>query len=274
MMLSVRWGKRLIVLLGALLLAANAEANVVIKALVVNPSETQTRRVPFKSYLPKEVKPENIINLEDLELVFDPAEGAYYVTKEIELGPKETVQIEIEMEDVWKVEQKEIDFYRNEAVNIAKVLAVTDYAERASYVKNSIIGKLDQIEYRQKITNPSPSGYISDYRENVKLMETVKVDLASLKALLIEVRGIAPMLTWKLILAVVLFLGIIGIIFFVIWQRQIRAVAQLAEEAAGTQEAAGVVNRPESGEQREGYEEKRADLKDIEERLRRKPEEP
>jgi len=251
---------------------AQAYANIVIRALIVNPSEKDKRSVPFKSYLPKEIKPDNVVDKGDLDVAFDPAEGSYYVFKNYELEPKETIQIEVELDDVWQIPQTEIDLYRDEAKALAKALMKTDYYERATYLQNSIETRLTQIEFRQRVTNPNPSGYISDYRENVKLLDAVKSDLSAAKALIAEAKEIAPMLTWKLIVAVVIFLGILGLIFFFVWQRQIKSLAELSEDYGGIPEAPGTGTVLEQGETREAREEKKPEIEDIEERLRGRPE--
>ena len=260
-------------LLAFFVFATAAEANIVIRSVIVNPSETTKRRVPFKTYLPKEVKPENVISMEDLDIAFDPVEGAYYVSKEYELGPKETVSVEVEMQDVWRIPQSEIDFYRGEARALVKALSNTDYVDRVNYLSSSIDSKLSQIEFRQKVSNPSPGGYISDYRENVRLLEAVKVDIAAAKALMNEAKGIAPMLTWKLILAIVGFLGLLGLIFFFVWQRQIKSLADSREDSDGAQESMGGRPTKEREERRRAEEERKSGIGDIEQRLREKPSE-
>ena len=251
-------------------LSIYAEANIVVRSLVVNPSPTQKRKVPFRSYLPKEIKPEDVIDMGDLDIAFDPKEGAYYVFKDYELEPKETVAIEIELEDVWKIAGGELSSLRAEANKAAKILSNTDYYERATFLKNSIESKLNQIERSQSIQNPSPGGYISDYRENLKLLEAVKSDLIAAKTLVAEAKNIAPMLTWKLIIAIVIFLGFLGIVFFIIWQRQIKSLAELSEDYAGP---TGSSPTPEQGERRAAHEDRKSGISDIEKRLKEKPEE-
>ncbi len=249
-----------------------AEANIVVRAILVNPSATQKRKIPFRSYLPKEIKPENVVDMGDLDIAFDPKEGTYYVFKDYELNPKDTVTVEIELEDVWKIPQGEITTLRQEAGKLTKVLANTDYYERANYLKNSIESKLNQIEHTQSIVNPNPGGYISDYREDLKLLDAVKSDLAAAKTLVAEAKNIAPMLTWKLIIAIVVFLGILGLIFFVIWQRQIKSLAQMTEDYGGTPEPQGQQGSgPEEGERRQAKEDRKSGIADIEERLKGKP---
>lgn len=250
-------------------LAINVYANIIVRAVLVNPS-SQKRAIPFKSILPKEIKPENIVDSGELEVAYDPSAEAYYVFHDYTLGPKESLTIEIELEDVWKIPQDELNGLREEASRLTKVLANTDYYERASYLKNSIESKLNTIEASQQKFNPSPGGYISEYRENLDRIEAIKADLAAAKTLVAEAKNVAPTLTWKLIIAVVIFLGILGLIFFIIWQRQIKSLAEFREDfdtekktKEETREA-----EPEAGERREAAEDKKSDINDIEKRLK------
>ena len=257
----------LIVLMLALFGTAEAYANIVVRAAVINTTSSK-RKIPFKSYLPKEIKPENVVDMGDLQIAYDPKEGCYFVYKDYELEPKDSVLIEIEMEDVWKISPDEIKSIREEVNKVIKILNNTDYYERANYLKNSIESKLNQIEQSQKIINPNPGGYISDYRDNLKLLEAVKADLAAAKTLMAEAKNIAPMLTWKLIIAIVGFLGFLGVIFFIVWQKQIRNLSELTEDYAGTEEPSKPAEKPEEGERRQAQEEKKSGISDIEKRLK------
>ena len=257
----------LVVLMLVFFGTAEAYANIVVRAAVVNTTSTK-RKIPFKSYLPKEIKPENVVDMGDLQIAYDPKEGCYYVYKDYELEPKDSVLVEIEMEDVWKISEDEIKSIREEAGKVTKILDKTDYYERANYLKNSIESKLNQIEQSQKVINPNPGGYISDYRDNLKLLEAVKADLASAKTLVAEAKNIAPMLTWKLIIAVVGFLGFLGVIFFIVWQKQIKNLSELKEDYAGAEEPSKLAGQPEEGERRQVQEERKSGISDIEKRLK------
>jgi hypothetical protein len=256
-------------------LSAVAEANIVVRASVVNPSQTQRRKVPFKSYLPKEVKPENIVDMGDLNIAYDTGESAYYIYKDYDLAPRESILVEIEMEDVWKIPGEEIASLRTEVDKVVKLLQDTDYADRANYLRGSIVTKLDEIEHRQQVVNPNPGGYISDYRDNLKLLDEVKSDLQAAKTLMTEAKQIYPALTWKLIVAVVVFLGVLGFIFFIVWLKQIKNISNLTEDfKTPSQDMQPEPLAPEKGEQWQGgEEEKKSEISDVEQRLKqnRKP---
>jgi hypothetical protein len=257
--------KLMAVLLLFFFCASYAEANIVVRAVLVNPS-SQKRNIPFKSHLPKEVKPENVMDMGDLEIGYDPKEACYYVFKDYTLGPKESLTVEIELEDVWKISSGEITTLRGESAELIKILANTDYYERASYLKHSIESKLNQIELTQKKVNASPGGYISDFRENLKLIEAVKADLVAAKTLVAEAKSIAPALTWKLIIAIVVFLGVLGLVFFIIWQKQIKSLEfmdDLGPRSKKPNEPAPI----QEGERRQAAEEQKPGDSDIEKRL-------
>ena len=57
-------------------------ANIVLKIIAVNPSKEQSQRVPVKVYLPKETKPEDVIDKSDLDVAYDTQQGSYYVSGE------------------------------------------------------------------------------------------------------------------------------------------------------------------------------------------------
>lgn len=252
-----------------LLFSAVAEANIVVRAAVINPSQTQKRTIPFKSYLPKEIKPEHIVDMGELEIAYDPKESAYYVYKDFELGPRESVLVEIEMKDVWKISAEEMASIREETDKVMKLLENTDYFERAKYLRQSIEDKLTQIERTQTLINPNPGGYISDYRENVKLLDAVKIDLQAAKTLMSEAKQVSPMLTWKLIIAIVAFLGLLGFAFFMIWLKQMKTISNLTEDFKTPQpEGPQAPVTSERTETRQAEAEKKSDMADIEERLK------
>lgn len=267
--MSTRQKIRIATLILALCFATEAFANIVMRAAVVNPSSVQKRKVPFRFLLPKEIKPEHVVDMGELEIAYDAQAGAYYVFKEYELEPKQTVLVEIEMQDVWKISQTEIDVLRDEAVKLAKVLSLTDYAERGSYLKDTIETKLAQIEETQRIINPNPGGYISDYRDNLKLLDQVKADLAAAKSLVAEARNIQPIVTWRLIFIIVGFLGLLGIALFVIWHIQMKSMDKISQEMKEAEEASRPLGAAEEGERRQVKEEtKKSDISDIEKRLK------
>lgn len=209
-----------------ILLLGKAEASIVLKIMAVNPSKEQIQTVPVKAYLPKETKPEDIVDKSDLEIVYDTQQGSYYAYGEYLLKPSEMVEKEIELRDIWVIPNSEIESLRLEVIKMQDLLKNTEFAERIAFLKNSVESKLNQIIESQKGSPPNPERHISDYRENLKILETVKADLALARSLLSQIKPLPYATVWKVIVAIVIFLGVLGIIFYFIWQRQVKTITQ------------------------------------------------
>jgi len=205
--------------------AISAEASIVLKVIAVNPSKTEKQNVAVKAYLPKELKPENIIDSGGLEVAYDNQQGSYFAYGEYELRPGGVKELEIEMSDIWVIPAGEIESLRLEADKTTKLLENTDFRERINFLKQSIDSKLNEIEQRQSVSSVNPEKHISDYRDNVRLLESVKADLVVARSLLAQAKPIPPMSVWKLIIIIVIFLGVIGASSYFIWQAQTKIMA-------------------------------------------------
>lgn len=197
-----------------------SEAGITLRLVAVNPSDNE-QTVPLKVYLPMEIKPEDIIYKEDLEVGYDTQQGSYYVHGEYTLKPKEVLEKEIELKDIWVIDETQIALIRQEAKSIADDFKKTNYAEKAALIYQGIDKKLQEVSNMQKSSAASPGYHISNYRNSLSLLNSAKADLLAAKTLLAEVspKGLAK-LTWKVILFIIIFLGVLGAGFFFIWLRQ------------------------------------------------------
>jgi hypothetical protein len=221
-----------------LFLTPRLEATITLRVVAVNPSEESTQAVPIKVYLPVEVKPESIIYKEDMEVAYDAQLGTYYVFGEYQLKPKEVLEKEVEIKDVWVIEETQIMSLRKEAKETLSGFEKTAYAEKATLLYQGIDKKLNEIENMQKTTANNPSQHISDYRYCLSQLNSAKNDLIAARTLLAEVepRGLAK-LTWKIIVFIIIFLGILGLGFYIFWQRQ----AKLEQEEKSSEEQKGEI---------------------------------
>ena len=209
-------------------LVKQAEAgSITLRVMAINPSEETSQTVPIKVYLPVEVKPEDIIYKEDLGVAYDTQQGSYYVFGEYEIKPKEVLEKEIEIKDIWVIEDSRIVALRKEAKDVFSAFEKTDFAQKAGLLYKGINKKLNEIEEIQKVSANNPSQHISDYRYCLGLLSSAENDLVAAKTLLAEItpRGFAK-ITWKLIVFIIAFLGILGLGFYIIWQRQVKLVAE------------------------------------------------
>lgn len=210
----------------SLLFCLDAQASITMRFMAVNPADSE-QPVSVKVYLPIEVKPEDIISKEDLEVIYDTQQGGYYVSGEYLLKPKEVLEKEVEIKDVWVIDPNQIATMRQEAKDVLESFKKANYLERATLFYNGIDKKLKEVEQMQEVSSTSPSYKISNYRNSVSLLNSAKADLLAAKTLLSEVapKGMAK-LSWKIILFIIIFLGILGAGFFYIWQRQTKLEAE------------------------------------------------
>jgi hypothetical protein len=240
----------------------DADANIVMKVLAVNPSKEQSQTVPVKAYLPKEVKPENVVDKGDLDIAFDNQQGSYYVFGEYEMKPGEVLERSIEIQDIWEIPVSEISSLRSEVLKFSALLKNTEFAERAAFLANSIESKINYIFENQKDSPVNPERRISDYRENVKTLEGVKADLTLLRSLLSQGKPFPSVAIWRVMLAIVIFLGIMGVVFYFIWQRQVKVVSEDTFFIPGKEEPDFSVS-PKSYEAAKDKPVKPADIEDI-----------
>ncbi|MDD5119990.1 MAG: hypothetical protein PHR84_01610 [Candidatus Omnitrophica bacterium] len=209
-----------------LLFCAPAQAGITMRLMAVNPADSD-QVVSIKVYLPLEVKPEDVIYKGDLEVIYDTQQGSYYVYGEYPLKPKEVLEKEIELKDVWIIDPNQIAMIRQDASVILEEFKKTEFYDRAKLLYDGIDKKLKEVEAMQNMSEASPGYKISNYRNSLSLLNSAKADLLAAKTLLAEVapKGMAKF-TWKIILFIIVFLGILGAGFFFVWQRQTKLEAE------------------------------------------------
>ena len=261
--------------------------SIVLKILVVNPSETESQTIPVKIYLPKEVSPKDIIDLGDLELDYDPDTGVYSVHTEVTLGPGQSMTKMVEMEDVWVFTEEQLSSFVTQAREMASGLEETPHAEEAAVVTLGIEQKIQEIVKRQEETAARPSEHIRAYRQGITMIATIEQDLSELERLEQEAsageggeeglpaerafldsgysdstialvagsggppeggaplgRSISMTTAWRIIFAILSFLAVLSVIFFMTWHRVVRVTMEreqqgvpLSTELQGVKEA-------------------------------------
>lgn len=201
-----------------------AQADIVLKVMGLNPSKEQVQTVTLKAYLPREVKPEDVLDKGDLEVVYDTQLGTYYVFGEYELQPKESIQREIQIKDVWSISQGELYSVNSEAKQTIALLEKTDLQDRAKFLKESIESKLKEIADRQSVASVNPQKRISEYRENTKLLDSVRADLSTLRSMLAQAKPVSIKSVWLTFFVVVGFLGLLALSLYFIWHKQLQAI--------------------------------------------------
>jgi len=195
----------------------NAEASIVLKAAVVNPSPEIEKEVEIKVPLPKEIMPEHILGSGDLEIRFDNQKNVYFGYKKITLSPKGSVIKEIEVQDVWVIDEEELKLISEDAERLWLVCKNSNLANQASFLKNSIDSKINQIIQSQDKVALNPQAHISNYRKNVENLTEIKAAVESLTQIASRVKPVSAGAIWRLILLVVGFLILVSLGFIFVW---------------------------------------------------------
>ena len=203
-----------------LFLVGNASASIVLKILIVNPSDEQPQILPVKVYLPKEAKPDDVIDKGDLEIGYDTQQGSYYIYGEFELEPSEVLEKEVELSDIWIIPVNETESLRQEADKVNNLLKNTEFGERIKFLYSTINKKLREIEKRQDVSESNPEDHISQYRSNMKLIESIKTDLAVARSMLNKAKPFSTKAVWKIMIFILVFLGVLTISFYFLWFKQ------------------------------------------------------
>jgi hypothetical protein len=210
--------------MGQALFCAAAENTIVLKVAAVNPSKDLSQKVQVRAVLPKEIKPDDVLDKGELEIAYDTQQGSYYVFGEFELKPLESFERNVELRDIWVIPQTEISSLLDEANRVAGLLKGTEFQDRATFLLTSIQTKLKQVDEYQRNPAPNPERHISDYRDNIKILESVKTDLSMIRSFLSLAKPLPPVVIWRAIIIIMLFLGTLGVGFFILWQKQLKAV--------------------------------------------------
>ncbi len=223
-------------------------ASVRMKIVVLNPSATQTQSKSIRAALPAEIQMKDIKDDGGLGIEYDEKEGAFVIFKnDIQLEPGETKIFEIIMDDVWMVNEEKLEGYRKRTENITMAMRTSKAYERVALVAEGIYAHIDQIIKTQNNANATSNEHIAYYRDNLKLLEGIQKDIQELEKILVtaggtqsldavenadmNVKGPDQKTTWIIIFVILIFIGILGAVFFFTWQSQAGVKAKEKEEA-------------------------------------------
>lgn len=207
----------------------NGGASIGLSFLVTNPASAE-QVVKFKTFLPEEVKPEDILDADNVAVEFDSNTNTYFAAADIKLGPKESIIKEIRIKNVWTLAVDELENYKKQAEDYAAILQKTQYDGQGSLIKNNILGYTDVILLKQQEALSSPQKMIITYRENKIWLESIKSDLEKLKDLVVQsgadkglfgrLGGIELFSTWGIVLTIVLAFGFLALNMSRMWRKQ------------------------------------------------------
>ncbi len=210
---------------------------VTLRVVAINPSAEKIQTVPVRIDLPTEVTPKDVIDHGELTVEFDDDRSIYYVYKsDVQLQPKETKVFEVIVRDLWFIPQERLDQLKSYADLVLKRLKGTEHYDSAEKLHGLILQRLDEVAAMQVDETISRKTRIGNYRRNMLTIDQIKEDLAKMEKLLSFTGGppIPEMLkesklksdapstttTWLVIFMIVIFLGMLGGLFFFTWHRK------------------------------------------------------
>ncbi len=152
-----------------------------------NPSQKEVLKVSRKYYLPREVKPEHVVDNQGFDIRYDPVKQQPYLFKEEELSPGEKKRYSVRILDIWKIPSEKIQALKDRARKAYKLLKPTRYEATARDLAVNIKNALKQIEVSQARELPI-NEHISAFRLNEKRFKRAKRDVETMEDLLAVVR--------------------------------------------------------------------------------------
>ncbi len=222
-----------------------------------NPSPSTRQFVDVKYNLPAEVTPKDVAGTDGLEVGYDFRGECFNVYQQkVDLRPGETKTFVVKLRDIWRVPGTELDSVNSHTKNLIVLLEGTERAAQAKPIADKIFENTGIIEKTQN-SDVGAEKHITYYRDNTKLFKTTKDYVAQLEKMITQAgvspgvtvqnaeklkgggvesrrprgyegvdmvaksvfRGKAPSVatTWKIIFAILVFLGILGALFFGLW---------------------------------------------------------
>ncbi|MDD5227136.1 MAG: hypothetical protein PHV97_08165 [Candidatus Omnitrophica bacterium] len=228
---------------------------------VTNPSPTAKMDTPVKFFLPVEVSPKYVLDRSGLDMSYDFQKETFCLYKDaVELAPGETKEFVVKIQDMWRIAKVELDALRSHTHNIMVLLEGSEHYDRAKHSSDKINANMDLIDKSQN-AKVSAVEHIAYYRDNMKLLQAAKQEIADLERLVSQrgtsagvtvkwpdeagggalmqrkkgyegidliaqsiFRGKAPTIatTWKIVYVIIGFIGLLAALFFSLWYFQIK----------------------------------------------------
>lgn len=149
-------------------------ATMYINLVAVNASSDESRELPLKYYLPKELKPDDILDTAGLLVDYDIDQGTYFIHGTLKMQPKESRTIRVEVKDVWNISKEEIDLLKKEIdENLARIQG-TEYYERGQALREEMLKKLDYVIAQQENFAGNVERRIEEYRAHVDVLNEIR----------------------------------------------------------------------------------------------------
>lgn len=175
-----------IFLLFALLTLPATAAKLILRLQAANPTD-KPRPVEIRTSLPERITTNDIISLAGLNLGYDVQSDTYYVYSTITLGPKEIAVRDVELDDIWQLDEASLKNLASRSAQMVPMLEATVHAadalEAGARVESGVAAMLARQE-ENRISRVSPTKHIQAYEANLKTMQDVKQHVGQIENLI------------------------------------------------------------------------------------------
>ncbi len=155
----------------------------IVRIQAANTSD-QPKAVPVRASLPARVTTNDIVNLGGLNLGYDVKSDTYYVSGTLDLAPREIAVREIEINDIWLLDEAKVSLLSDYARQMVSMLSSTAYASDSAEVASRVEIAVSEILQRQsenRISRVSPVRHIQAYEENLNALQEVRSQIGELE---------------------------------------------------------------------------------------------
>ncbi len=200
----------------------------VMRITVRNTSPDRPRSVVLRRDLPREIKPQDVLDADGLEVAVDPSrDGMVYVLyDDLELAPAETRIFEVRLRDRWNVHEPRIDALEEVASELLdRVRGMEAYPSVASYL-DDVISEIEAIR-AEPVPETLDDRYVAFFRARGQRLDELAEKIGRVESALrpgereqrlgFDVRPPDPRTTWLVIYVILGFLGVVSLLFFLRW---------------------------------------------------------
>jgi hypothetical protein len=141
---------------------------------------------------------------------------------EVDLAPGQSAEREVVIKDIWRIDEASLELRRADMEKILLVLKNSEFEDKVTFLRESVISKLDHIIATQKQESDNPQQHIKKYRDNETLLTQVDADLAVARTLMLNAKKMPTVKIWVMIAAVISFLGAMAALMYGFWHRQMK----------------------------------------------------
>lgn len=202
----------------------------VIRIAVRNKSETSSRTIRLKRELPPEVRMDDVLDADGLDVGMDAESSVAYLYKDrIEMAPGERLFYSVKIRDRWNVNEPRIEAMLQEATNsFNKVATQGEFVGLEESLAN-VVTALTALQQQAGPTTVNQR-YVAFYRKQAQTLDELEITLNRVLMAIPKIdrstkiahkmKPPSPKTTWLIIYIIMGFLAVFSLLFYMRWYRR------------------------------------------------------